>query len=354
MTVSCWKILKIDPTRDQRAIKKAYAVLLKQIDQQADARGFQQLREAYEQALNYVKYTDEDDDQEDNEDQVQTADEPTSAAPITPAAPDQYPAQALTTIASPRLAPQDIAVNDIFKSLSELGENIAIDKLKIHASLADFQSIDARTDLECALLKQFYQWEKLPLELAKAAALLFGWDSSKNPFKYNHQYAYFYEHVVNQIAYLGAVRHVLANCFPDPRQRDKTVEDVLFARFDQQRLSDIVANEAKRNTANRIINFMINDYKLFPALPVDPETVTWWRKNVYGENTEVVAPQPTKKKSGGSYWFIWIVIIVLFNALGKCAQTPSTKTYKTLPDKHQTNKEGQRGFIKEYEKNKQE
>lgn len=356
MTVSCWQILKIEPTRDQRVIKKAYAGLLKQIDQNTNALGFQQLREAYEQALNIAKYVD-DDDEEAYEDVTPANGEEIPAALQITDTHDQDSSQYLIRTEPPRRAAQDIAIDDIFNSLNELGENIAIEKLKIHTSLADFQSIDARTDLECALLKQFYQLEKFPLELAKAAALVFGWDAEKNPFKYDHQVAYFYEHVVNQIAYLGAVSHVTMQCFPDPRQRDKTVEDVIFAQFDEQGLTDIVANEARRNTANRIISYMMNEYKLFPALPVDPETVTWWRKNVYGENTEVVAPQETKKKSGTSYWVVWVLIIVLFNVVGQCSRGSSSNTHKTTQKNYNMNKDGQssayKDFLKADEKSKQ-
>ena len=55
-TMSCWHILNIAPTNDERAIKRAYAKLLKTTRPDDDAEGYQRLREAFDEALAIAPY----------------------------------------------------------------------------------------------------------------------------------------------------------------------------------------------------------------------------------------------------------------------------------------------------------
>lgn len=50
-----WEILGLAPTADARAIKRAYAALLKKVHPEDDPEGFQRLREAYGEALELAK-----------------------------------------------------------------------------------------------------------------------------------------------------------------------------------------------------------------------------------------------------------------------------------------------------------
>ncbi|HTU63682.1 MAG TPA: hypothetical protein VMF89_34700, partial [Polyangiales bacterium] len=50
-----WRLLQIDPTHDARAIKTAYARLLRGTRPDDDAAAYQALREAYDRALDWAK-----------------------------------------------------------------------------------------------------------------------------------------------------------------------------------------------------------------------------------------------------------------------------------------------------------
>ena len=56
MTIDqAWKILQMEPTDDESAIKKQYKSLLPQHNPEDDPEGFKNLREAYELAVNPPK-----------------------------------------------------------------------------------------------------------------------------------------------------------------------------------------------------------------------------------------------------------------------------------------------------------
>ena len=53
--MNCWKILKIEPTTDIKAIKHAYAILAKTCHPEENPEGFKSLQEAYQEAISYAK-----------------------------------------------------------------------------------------------------------------------------------------------------------------------------------------------------------------------------------------------------------------------------------------------------------
>lgn len=53
--MNCWTILQIEPTRDLKKIKHAYAVLTKQYHPEDDPEKFEEIQEAYQKAIVYAK-----------------------------------------------------------------------------------------------------------------------------------------------------------------------------------------------------------------------------------------------------------------------------------------------------------
>ena len=78
--MDCWQILGIEPTNDERAIKRAYAKQLKTTRPDDDAAAYQRLREAFDYALAVAPHIcidadgDEDGDiwPSENDDQPET------------------------------------------------------------------------------------------------------------------------------------------------------------------------------------------------------------------------------------------------------------------------------------------
>ncbi|KTT14155.1 hypothetical protein NS2R_01190 [Pseudomonas oryzihabitans] len=85
--MSCWSVLGISHEADARTIKRQYAALLKRYRPDEDPEGFQRLREAYEQALDWAN-TRQDDTIDRSADSVSLLvplPEPAPAASPTPA-----------------------------------------------------------------------------------------------------------------------------------------------------------------------------------------------------------------------------------------------------------------------------
>ncbi|MFD1806790.1 hypothetical protein ACFSAV_10525 [Pasteurella oralis] len=62
--MNCWDILSIEPTSDERTIRRAYAKQLKITRPDEDAEGYQQLRAAFDEALSIAPYYQEQEQEE--------------------------------------------------------------------------------------------------------------------------------------------------------------------------------------------------------------------------------------------------------------------------------------------------
>ena len=69
-----WKILGIDPTKDENEIKTAYRTCVVKVNPEDDPEGFKQLREAYDMAMDSLNEAGEDEDNnesaEENKDEI--------------------------------------------------------------------------------------------------------------------------------------------------------------------------------------------------------------------------------------------------------------------------------------------
>ncbi|GLS05152.1 hypothetical protein GCM10007860_23020 [Chitiniphilus shinanonensis] len=106
-----WSLLGLEPTDDLRAIKRAYARLLKRIDAETDPDGFQQLRGAYEHACYLASVFERDDADQDEHD-----------APPPPHPAQAAPAEAVAAEAMPSTLAASPLADDVALLVAELGE----------------------------------------------------------------------------------------------------------------------------------------------------------------------------------------------------------------------------------------
>jgi hypothetical protein len=154
--VNPWTRLGLAPTGDARAIKRAYARLLKATRPEDDPAGFQALREAYEWALQAARHLAEDEDEAEADgngavvvrEPQQAAETPVviEAAP----APAAIPAPAVAAAPAPAsapVAPQPAALQPMDEARRIWAEYIAGARVQPRQRLQKFMARDDMLDM---------------------------------------------------------------------------------------------------------------------------------------------------------------------------------------------------------------
>lgn len=182
--MSPWEVLGIDPTPDERAIKRAYAKQLKQTRPDEDKEGFLRLRAAYEHALEIRHWHEDADEEEDDDSEVispplEPEPEPEPVTAPEPAVfEDTPPAATIEQIVPPSESPQDLAHNRV-AAWEHAG--VDSDEALLHQICTDLESpelihLEARADYGNRLLFWLMRQHRSYPESFRRSVRLFGWD----------------------------------------------------------------------------------------------------------------------------------------------------------------------------------
>ena len=228
--------LGLPPTKDVKLIKRAYAVALKNIDQQNEREAFESLRMAYEQALAWAARPEEDEDDPDDEwEDDDDTDEDEADSPATPtwraidledapsfassdlddqaappppagAAPSPPDVHDVLPPAAPpppnrereELAAQRIAIQDWLARLFE-AEDATLDRV-LDDALKDprLGHLDSQSQFEAHVADALYNDPAGRIALFNVACRRFGWADRNARFSGNAATANWITRVVNQ------------------------------------------------------------------------------------------------------------------------------------------------------------
>ncbi|MHA6194507.1 J domain-containing protein [Pseudomonas wadenswilerensis] len=177
--MDAWEVLGLEEDADERAIKRAYARLLKVHRPDEDAEAFQRLREAYESALAEARWRVEYENEEDSD-----AAQPllAEAAPVHEEAPPPPPLAAaevqadylLGTVPEP-----EISMTLIRQWLEEGRERQLMEVLPGLLNSEALLSFDRRQQFEERLLELLEDCEHWSPALFERISQLLGWDDAR-------------------------------------------------------------------------------------------------------------------------------------------------------------------------------
>jgi len=310
-----WSILSIEPTREKQEIKKAYARLLKTIDQKQDPKAFQTLREAYDQALRYSEYINQtaaDVNTEKFADKRADSHVPDIADTETPDSEDvgeeNHKGKNIPE------SPQSNTEQYLFclhKTLTEGDEQAAILELQSFISGDHLESLDVRYDFEGALLLIVNSLDSMPIEFARYLIKAFAWQPHDNPFRYDRRFNYAYSYFMSSVQRYEAREHIKNNYANSSLEGIDTVGEIIFSPFDEKALNRMAESPPLRQTAHRLLKYTL--FQRYPddVNPVDYRTFAWWDKNVEELYEPPAKPQPNQSTRSHPPFFLYIFLVVI-------------------------------------------
>ncbi|GFE83884.1 hypothetical protein GCM10011487_58840 [Steroidobacter agaridevorans] len=317
-----WTVLGIEPTTDERAIKRAYASLLKVTSPEKDPAGYMKLREAYESAKQHAEYlarVREEDEAEEQADESHVDE----AVPTPQAEP-------VPVVESP----QRRAFAELHALLAQGQRDGFLAKLAAIKAENVFATLDEQYFFTGEVARLIQEFKIDDVEWCGRVAELLGAREHENMFDGDPRYWHAYHELLRYYSELLAGR---AQVHLDRRSGEELapgylhVYHVLTSPFDAERLSALTRSQTYSRLAERILERAKSDASV--AIPA--ENREWWERTAMAGQHKpvaepasftVTAPIPVQNERRFPFWAIWVTFIVLAQFARVCSDTHTTSS----------------------------
>lgn len=334
MKEDVWSILGIEPTDDERAIKRAYAARVKITSPEADAAGYMKLREAFEQAKNYARVQQQYAlEEQESFDDAEPENAPDHAADIAPGVEADAPGPETLRPAAPAATPQQLAIGGLHASLEKLELDKFLQQLEEIRAAGTFASLDDQYHFVGTVAVMVQEANLEDSAWCGRVAQLLGAREHENLFTDHPRYHYAYDYLLGRYAEMreaGAQAHAGENRDDSAAPGYVHVYQVLTAPFDAERLSALTRSQSYHRLAQRLLERAKTD----PSIVIPFENREWWERTAMaGQHRPMAdtigrpAPAPEKSSGGFGYWPIGIVLFLIIHFVRMIPDnTPSHST----------------------------
>lgn len=320
-----WSVLGIEPTADERTIKRAYASLLKVTSPEKDPAGYMKLREAYESAKQHLEYLA-------RVRELREAEE--SAATDTVPAPQEDPEPVVES-------PQRRAFAELHGLLAQGRRDAFLEKLAAIKADNTFATLDEQYFFTGEVARLIQEFKIDDVEWCGKVAGLLGAREHENIFDGDARYWHAYQTLLDCHSVLLAAR---AQTHLDQQAGESVapgylhVYHVLTSPFDAERLSALTRSQAYLRVAERILERAKSD----SSIVIPAENREWWERTAMaGQHQPIAAPAgftitepvPIRNERKFPYWSIWVILFAIAQFARVCSSsyTPTSVPTERLP-----------------------
>jgi len=276
-----WEKLGIEATSDERAIKVAYAAIVKKNKPESNPEGYATIRAAFDRALEEAKWLQSN---PDTDNRYETSDRDRTSNRHADTTTGAYAHTLQNTQSESEPAELEPLLPDLFAQLCQLTNNLKSEDATQH--LENFvantwdQPVDAQRALEEDVLHWFCEHNEtnFPMDLAATASRLFDWDTIASGDEYGFNNLDHLQHLIQ-----GS--KVVAN-FERRRKLyiSRTLYDletraigVLAATFDADRNRKFRRKKALRKSIRQQIDELESYAPNYLRQEITPEAIEFWR-----------------------------------------------------------------------------